>query len=115
MRGLESFFIATVLVAAAIAALEIWVGVRGPTRAPGWALLLFAVIGAFGVLNAVIASFDGVTIRALASFAISAFYLYVGLNPRATKGAFDLLAVLGFLKLASVFLAAALVIPQLQK
>ena len=49
------------------------------------------------------------------AFALSAFYLYVGMNPRATKGAFDLLAVLGILKLASIFLAAAVVIPKLKK
>jgi hypothetical protein len=114
MRELESFFLATAVVASAIAILEIWVGMRGPGRAPGWALLVFAVMGAFGVLNAIIGSFDGVTIRTVTSFALSAFYMYVGMNPTAPAGAFNALAVLGILKLASVFLATAIVLPRLK-
>lgn len=114
MSALSSFFLATVVVASAIAALEIWVGMRGPKRAPGWALLLFAVMGAFGVISAVIGSFGGLSLRAVFSFVLSAFYLYIGMNPNASKTAFDALAVIGILKLASVFLAAALVLPQLK-
>ena len=114
MREIESFFLATAVVAAAISVLEVWVGMRGPGRAPGWALLLFAVMGAFGVLNAVIGSFGGLTIRTVTAFALSAFYLYVGMNPAAPKGAFDALAVIGLLKLASVFLATAFVLPRLK-
>jgi hypothetical protein len=115
MAELRSFFLATVIVAAAIAGLEIWVGLKGPNKAPGWALLLFAVMGAFGVISAVIGSFGGLSLRTFFSFVLSAFYLYVGMSPGAPKGAFDALAVLGILKLASVFLAAALVLPQLKK
>ena len=114
MNELGSFFLATVVVAAAVASLEIWVGMKGPGKAPGWALLLFAVMGAFGVISAVIGSFGGLSLRMFFSFVLSAFYLYIGMNPTAPAGAFNALAVLGILKLASIFLAAAVVIPKLR-
>lgn len=110
---LTAAFFATLALALAIAAIEIRTGIRGPDKVEGWELAFFTILGAIGLVVAAVSIYSRPSLRPALSAVLSAFYLYIGTKGRtAPKQAFDVLAVLGILKFASVALAAAVVGPK---
>jgi hypothetical protein len=99
-KKVYSLLASVAVVSLVLALFDVWVGTKG-TKAPSWAFVVLAILGALGIAAAIfrVASVPRELAMVVVPVLVAALYFYIGTSTtKSPKWAFTTLTVVGFVK-----------------